>query len=428
MGRGRTLVVSAVAVLGLVAAGCTGPTPDPSGAASTPATAVSATSVPGGAATVVPTEGPAPGTTAPPRPLVLSVGEPAQSLGLVEPVAGSLRKVSRDCGFTVPVASMASLWVFCDTIWAGSAGRTLSSTASVSAAGAAMVLYDALDPARSPYPLLPLTPADQADNDAKARVAKATGAPHDRVALWPTGAVALDERQALVSYRRVREVGDDVTILGTGLALLPIRGAVVPSPAPLTVVRTGTTMVDDPWPAVAGTSYGPGLTTDGTWVYTFACTAIDGCRVARAGVAALAAGVWTTWQYGGPDATWVDDVARAVPVVMLGGPQSPVPGSRQLSIAEVDGVGWVMAYSPEPVFTDHLVLRVADQPTGPWSPAVSVPTPDCHVGLAGGCYAYALHPELSTPGHLVYSFYQRPAVTGTGIGGRMQLATVAVTR
>jgi len=354
-----------------------------------------------------------------------------------EVTSGSgLKRVSRDCGFTVPLSASVALWLFCDTVWSGSAGHTLSSTAAVSGRGGSAQVYEALDRRPgvvAPFPLLPLTPADEAANEATHR---ANGAKAPRLALWPTGAVTLDDGTVLLSFRQVRTNGDEVQILDTGLAHLVPGATAPPAPGPIQVVRDATSMVDHPWPALGDGSgplsvgsFGPGLVRDGDWVYTYGCT--RGCRVARAKAADLQASLSSApWTYLGAGNQWVDTLDEAVPIPLPGSPDAPKPEKSQLSIAMFPSIGWVMTYSAGGGAGHTMVLRFSNGPAGPWSEATTVNVPTCGHARANGCYAYALHPEIPSRDGFTISFFRQPdtADSARGIGGQMWLADLAVHR
>ncbi|HET6950639.1 MAG TPA: hypothetical protein VFI47_09700 [Acidimicrobiales bacterium] len=53
----------------------------------------------------------------------------------------------------------------------------------------------------------------------------------------------------------------------------------------------------------------------------------------------------------------------------------------------------------------HHKLWQSDSPVGPWTLVRTDQVPGCTTGAGAGCYALTGHPELSTAGELLYSFY-----------------------
>jgi len=127
----------------------------------------------------------------------------------------------------------------------------------------------------------------------------------------------------------------------------------------------------------------------------------------------------TTWTYTSADGPLQPDPAAAASMVLpedVDGPEVP-RASFGVSFDPVHHL-YVMAYVPWPAIADRLAVRVATQPTGPWTAPLLVDVPGCGQEVAGvvqRCYAGAAQTAFSEPGLLGLGIYdQRLRLTAAG--------------
>jgi hypothetical protein len=88
---------------------------------------------------------------------------------------------------------------------------------------------------------------------------------------------------------------------------------------------------------------------------------------------------------------------------------TPVTPSRLgpilLDVHDFSSAGEGFLMLEQTTFGGHYNIYEASTPAGPWALRESDVMPGCASGSDGGCYALYGHPELSTPGHLMYSFH-----------------------
>src|SRR5262245_2179877 len=82
-------------------------------------------------------------------------------------------------------------------------------------------------------------------------------------------------------------------------------------------------------------------------------------------------------------------------------------GPIMLDIHDFSSAGEGFLLMEQSSFGGHYNLYEATSPAGPWTLRESDVMPGCLSGDGEGCYALYGHPELASPGHLVYSYVNR---------------------
>jgi hypothetical protein len=101
--------------------------------------------------------------------------------------------------------------------------------------------------------------------------------------------------------------------------------------------------------------------------------------------------------------SWIPNYQSATTVLPSLGQFGPL----MLDIHSFALVGEGFLLMEQTSFGGHYNLYEATTPAGPWTLKESDAMPGCRGGDNRGCYALYGHPELSTPGHLMYSFHNR---------------------
>jgi hypothetical protein len=294
----------------------------------------------------------------------------AAGCGTDRPVAtplGPLRNpsgVCRDGGWSVPLGDEV-LWLFGDTLW---------TTFASNSAG----FGDEAGPTRNiPREFIPLTAQE------RARFA----APGDRVAIWPTGAVALGADEAAVFFQRIHVMGPRYVFEGWGIASFRAGDA------------HAERVVDVPTNDVA---YGRPVRA-GRFVYTYGSRSAGGgvfsTKVARVPVEDLYdTTAWRYWTARG----WGTNPADAI--WAFAGPSAP-------DVAWNEHLGRFVALVSRHT-TGEIVILTSSSPVGPWEHrgAVSV-RDDPEQGLI---YQAIQHPEAQqgAGARIMVTHYHREGLCG----------------
>lgn len=373
------------------------------------------------------------------------------------------RAIVRDCGFSAPLPSGQSLWVFCDTVlYDGIHGAApdFDATTRVIHSGTA-----ALAPIRTdPSPSQPVQLHEAAFPDLPRRFITPSGQhgpPEDRQPItcppgivpfaWTKGMVTLPGTSTVVAF--FQEHCPDLT---SGFAEFDIGVAEIDvattgpddlaGAATLDVDRRFDSVLVNPDPGSSrkwGYGTGPVIHGDHLYVYNarpqrLSCTATS-CTELEPGAVRVARVRWTDGSYRSGDAyeyytgssvtPWSADPNDAVDVL----PDRLWPSGDGMSVAwypELDR--YVMTHSATRISpTSGMAIRTAVTPWGPWSAPVDV-TIDAASSLAnpaGGCSdptpcrTFVLHPELTPAGgDTLYLSYVRKQDHATLDG---QIATFA---
>jgi hypothetical protein len=351
--------------------------------------------------------------------LLLAVPKTSRPPGILAPVpvlssleqAGTV-SLARDCGYSAPLPGSPdrSLWLFCDTsVYARPApGRTWTlqqfitgSTAAVDsvAAGSPPGLLSEVAARGGPAPFLP----------RPARLVQPDGLPCGEdgsyAASWVTGVTRVPSApDLLITFNNycVLPGAAGFRYEGFGLAEYdPATGR----------LSDDLTVLGGPGAAAGAALGSPVFSGRYLYLYGPACTAQVAGRCAgtltEARVPASAA-AWTDplryrWRASGPLGPWTADAAGAAPVIA--GPQpagvsvaSFLAAGRRFVLVEQTGI--------EGAFTVYGSVS----PTGPWK-RIRSGRVLCRdgVGYANFCRAIIGHPELSTPGELVLSYFDPAA-------------------
>ena len=375
--------MAAVAVaLALVAAALVGAAAPPAAAAPTPPSATLPWGVP------APTEVvPAPGT----------------------PVATA----SRDCAFSIELTGGDVLWVFCDTTdssFGGGLTYFVNNTAALAPAGSPATLREPWDAGGAPYQLIV---PDHAPCTAS-----------ERHVAWPISGARVDgpngTDRVLVLYESICQ--DTTTLanraIATGLARWdhdPADGAVPTGPLRATIVHP--TLFDR-----VGGLWGTGtVALDDGYLYTMRCW-FPSCELAR--VDPGQAGDPAAWRFFDTSAgTWVSDEQDDGNVDLPGG--GPWAAHHVVQLPGTDVLAMAWAYDPQ-----HVGVRLAWRPEGPWSAPFTVPFPPCATtGPAGqdrGCYHGTVHAALSGPDSIGVGFHDTYHLRSHGFAATNWVVVVPV--
>jgi hypothetical protein len=361
--------------------------------------------------------------------LLLAVPKPARPLLPVPVLSGIERagkiSLARDCGYSAPLPGSPgrSLWLFCDTpVYAREAGGwTLQrfiagSTAAVGPAGPGGrpgALTEVATPRRpgargraaagvpgSPAPFL-AAPAGLVTPDGLP-----CGSGRGYAASWVSGVTPVPGApDLLVTYNNY------CVLSGSGGFLREGFGVAEYDPA--TGMLTGDVTV------FAGPGAGPPMPLGspvfaGRYLYLYgpACTAPRAGRCAgtvfEARVPATAA-AWSDprsyrWRAGRGSAPWTADAALAGPVIA-----GPAPSG--VSVGSYPAAGRHFVLIEQTGIDGTFTVYGSAAPDGPWKPVVSGRVPACRAaaGYANLCRAIIGHPELSTRGQLVLSYFDPAA-------------------
>lgn len=106
---------------------------------------------------------------------------------------------------------------------------------------------------------------------------------------------------------------------------------------------------------------------------------------------------------------WTSSSSAAVTVLPADGSLGPL----MLDVHDFASAGKGFLMTEQTSWGSHYDIYESPGPTGPWTKRTSdrMNTPRCDPNNEGFCYNLYAHPELSTPGHLVYSYYPKNDVT-----------------
>ena len=344
---------------------------------------------------------------------------PRQVLSSYERSTGNA--VSRDCGYSSPLPGKPgwSLWLFCDTAVTSAGGRKLeglvlgTDTAAEGPYQAGQApgslsevptppARPALTPAAAPQPFLPVPDGLQLPGSLLP-----CAGPGSYPAAWisgVTGAPPAAAGRLLVAYDDYCVTGsaDAPTAEGFGLAeYYPARNLL----GPATPVFSSGLGMPLPRQQVLGS---PVVGADG-YLYLFGfCPAAPPPAGCGAGQVFLARTVAAPAYWGNPftyqywtGGGWSPDVAAAGSLVPAGDPLGISVGDYA-----ADGQGLVMIEQTS--LSGGFQAWQARSPAGPWHRLLAgrVPcTPSTEPGPEALCRALIGHPELSTPGDLLVSYY-----------------------
>jgi len=313
-------------------------------------------------------------------------------------------------------------WVFGDTLYARTSGQPehpaddwRSATHATSWSWNPWSLRDVADTSTGvPAQLLPYTAEELAYN-------RAGGDPGNRYALWPSSIVATTREQAQILYTKVLIQPGELNYRTVGVGIADLAAGVDTATRDLSGEPSGL-LFHDGDPSFGGS--GAFLDKDGQTLYLYDCwiraTFDYPCRLAR--VSARAADGTLDWDrtktranyeaaVRRPDGTvnWTTDLAQATEVVN--------GSTTGWSVTWNRGLGRYLAVYNVPL-SDHIQLRTAPRPEGPWSDPIDVFTgqpPSCPPGTEL-CMDYAAqqHPELATHtswGTTIYVTYARNRYT-----------------
>ena len=284
-----------------------------------------------------------------------------------------------------------SIWTFGDTSMSVPGTRntfwddnSLSWTTDLDASGGIALEHDLVDSSGAPREFLPLTQAEARYNYAHDKAhctARPCGA---EVALWAQQVVPDEARnRLLLFYLEIQRVNGqpDWKTLGAGIALMTPDGKVT-RPIQNPGAKNPQLLWDN---AEGGYIWGSVVVAD--TLYSYQCVpnwVVMDCNVGRVPLAnALDK---SQWRYYAADGSWSANEADAATVFQGGAAGNSVFYNAWL--------GTYMAIYAQP-FSDDIMIRVADNPWGPWSEAALLFTGE--PGWNGSNdYAAFAHPEFST--------------------------------
>jgi hypothetical protein len=173
---------------------------------------------------------------------------------------------------------------------------------------------------------------------------------------------------------------------------------------------------------------------DGDTAYVYGCDvpARNGfqeeygpCRAARVPIDHVEdAGAYEMWD----GVAWSHGATPAALAMEEGGqPASPPVGPFTVTRDARSGA-YVMVYSPWPAYTDRVEIRVAAEPSGPWSVPSGVHVPGCHPRgfKMTWCYGAGAQPNFGADGRLGLGYQNMETTTGLR-SGRFLVTSVPFT-
>lgn len=161
----------------------------------------------------------------------------------------------------------------------------------------------------------------------------------------------------------------------------------------------------------------PVLGPAGGYVYLFSNPAQNGIFLARVPAAHAATATAASYEYWS-NGTWVPSANFAQATTLI-----PVSGVALLGVSVADfskttNHPYVMLVKIRQSGIGDgqgsMAIYSAPVPTGPWTPGPIVIVPDTCTNSIFGCYAIEGHPELSSAGNLVYSYFSPDDQSGDG--------------
>jgi hypothetical protein len=340
--------------------------------------------------------------------------------------------ITRDSGQSVQYASGKALWLFGDTAQytpngMSFLGGTTAAFGGFTAGQAPQTLDEVPTPGSgalrkgqtAPTPFMPSTTGIKIPGTTTACNTGGNYAP-----AWTSGAMLEDSGKVLIT---VGEVCDYVgssgrTLQAEGFGVIewdPASNSFTNGPTINTLFRNTTT---SGLPAQKQLGH-PVLGPQGGYVYLFSnrfslsVPGQNGVFLARVPAAHAATATVASYEFWS-DGTWVPSANFAqattvipfsgiAPLAISVGDYSATTNHHYVMLIKIietgvgDGTGSMAIYS-------------APLPTGPWTRGPTVVVPDaCNAGLFG-CYAIEGHPELSSAGNLVYSYFSPEDQSGDG--------------
>lgn len=338
-------------------------------------------------------------TTTPPKiPVVAASASAGHEL-----VSSTLPGIERDCALSTPLANGVTLWVFCDTVKAGS--YLVTSTAAVAPAGTPAVPVDYVSP--SGWPALFLSP-----NAGELAAADAVRDlhPYAYAGVQPTSMTTLADGRVVVFYNRMVTL-DTMSWqqLGSGVATFTPDPSAPIGSAPLLATR----LADDVF-SLSEPAFGQAAAYQDGDVYAVGCerTTKPRCYLGRVPTASITSRA--AWRFF-DGTTWSADLATAAPIDF-----PDVPNQyAALGLTHLSSGLWALSTNPMPGFTDVGQVSFAPALTGPWTAPQRFDLPSCGVDITTNCYGLQVHGELSDGATLGLTYFSY----GTR---RTELATVPI--
>jgi hypothetical protein len=343
------------------------------------------------------------------------------------PVLSSLERsgqlsLAGDCGYSSPLPSdpARSLWLFCDTpVYARKANRgdrsswslqrfIEGSTAGVSSPGSA---------GRAPGELSEVaTPGDPGQPATRAGAAAAPFLAQPAGLVMPGGMpCGLDGSYAASWVSGVTRVpsAPDLLIAFNNYCVLSGTGGFVREGFGLAEYDPATGTLSNDMTVFAGAELGtPVFSGRYLYLYGTRCTGRKAGRctgtIIEARVPASPA-AWGNplsyrWLASGPAGTWTSDPGAATAVIA-----GPSPSGVSVASFAAVGRGYILVEQNN--IDGAFAVYGSASPVGPWKRVTSGRVP-CRAaaGYANFCRAIIGHPELSTPGQLVLSYFNPVAV------------------
>jgi hypothetical protein len=329
--------------------------------------------------------------------------------------------LSRDCGFSQPLASGKSLWLFCDTaIYKNMSpgGWTQASLiwGNTAAEGPYAVGQVPTGLSEVPAPPKRITggaspPAQRfQSNPTSLYIPGSNGRKCPTPLAWPNGVTTVPGSPSLllITYSEVCNSSGTKTVEGAELVEYnSVTNKVVGGP--WEVYKATTSGATLPVPERIGS---PVLSTDQTTLYFFStsCQMVSGvCSSGAVYLARVAASpaAWSSaanYRFWDPTSkTWVSSPASAGPLFNDGG-----QGAIGVTVNSFPGRGLVLIEHVDLAGGYKVWEQASFAPTGAWTAGPSGSLPNCngsfhHVGYF--CRSMIGHPELSTTTDLLMSYF-----------------------
>jgi hypothetical protein len=342
------------------------------------------------------------------------------------PVLSSLERsgqlsLAGDCGYSSPLPSdpARSLWLFCDTpVYAKKTDRAGRSTWSLERfiEGSTAAVSSPEPAGHAPGELGEVaTPGDPGRPATRSGTAAAPFLGQPAGLVMPGGSpCGLDGSYAASWVSGVTRVPStpDLLITFNNYCVLSGTGGFVREGFGLAEYDPSTGTLSDDVTVFAGPELGTPFFSGGyLYLYGSRCTGrctgtIIEARV-RASPAAWGNRFSYRWLVGGPAGTWTSDPAAAAGVIAG-------PSLAGVSVASFAAVGRGYVLVEQTNLDGAFAVYGSASPAGPWK-RVTAGRVRCRAaaGYANFCRAIIGHPELSTPGQLVLSYFN-PAAAANG--------------
>ena len=351
--------------------------------------------------------------------LHLSVtGRPSEPLRVKPPPGDQLETIDRDAGIAARLRDGSVLWLFGDTAARNEDGSLVYfviSSAAWATPSAPTVTLDHNDPVTHKPTVFAHPTADMATCPLDTQ----------QPGMWPASAIVEpvgDRDRVLIWFHAICLGNGDGSLVDMGMALG--EWWYDPATPPTAAEPLRATILNQQLFPVRGFGTGSLAGNGGdNSVFTYSCVLpkdpADGQGYGPCSAA-------TTTFARAADANSYQTIGEMeMPASKFSAPYPAGP----FSVAYDPAVGgYVMVYSPWPGITSYVAVRVAANPSGPWSKPVTITLDGCADAIGDrqlNCYAANAQPSFSTPGRLGIGYYDS-AISTFPTRGAYTVVTVPI--